>query len=252
MTLMEYQLEICAADIDSVHAAARGGADRVELCSALSDGGVTPSIGLISEAMKVPDIKIHVLIRPRGGDFIYNQAETRAMLTDIAFARAAGVHGLVIGALTPAGHIDMPLCSRLMEAAGDTPVTFHRAFDLCADPMKALDDIISLGCSRILTSGQASDAMHGTETLRRFSEKAAGRVTILAGSGVTPANAADILRVSGVSELHASARSRIESQATYRRSGVAMGTPGNDEYSRLATSESIVRELSRIVHNFTP
>ena len=138
-------LEVCAADPASVKAATEGGAARVELCSALGEGGVTPSAGLIRQALKVPGIKVHVLIRPRGGDFSYDEDEIQTMCADIRTAREAGVHGVVIGALTPEGDIDMDACRRMMSEAGDLNVTFHRAFDLCRDPEKAVEEIIALG-----------------------------------------------------------------------------------------------------------
>ncbi|WP_435052599.1 copper homeostasis protein CutC, partial [Paramuribaculum intestinale] len=151
-------LEVCAGDIESVYAASRGGAQRVELCSALADGGITPSTGFIRQAVRVPGMKVHVLIRPRGGDFLYTPEEVASMTDDIVAAREAGAHGVVIGALTPDGDIDMDACRHMMEAAAGMNVTFHRAFDLCRDPFEALDDIIALGCNRLLTSGQAASA----------------------------------------------------------------------------------------------
>lgn len=240
---MKRILEVCCGDIDSVEAAAAGGADRVELCSALGEGGVTPSIGLIRSALAVPGIRVHVLIRPRGGDFLYDKKEVDCMVDDIVAAREAGAHGVVIGALTADGDIDMNACSRMMDAAAGISVTFHRAFDMCRDPRKALEDIISLGCDRVLTSGQAASACEGKETLAEMVRQAAGRITILAGAGVSPDNAADIIAASGTNEVHASARHTIGSGMKYRHQGVSMGTPGSDEYSRKVTSPDIVRQI---------
>lgn len=240
---MKNLLEVCAGDIDSVIAAAQGGASRVELCSALGEGGVTPSIGFIRSALQVQGIRVHVLIRPRGGDFLYTPQEVDCMVDDIVAAREAGVHGVVIGALTPDGEIDMNACRKMMEAAAGINVTFHRAFDLCRDPFKALEDIISLGCDRILTSGQAQTALEGKENLAELVKQADGRIIILAGAGVSQSNAAEILNASGTGEIHASARTSVESGMKFRHSGVSMGTPGSDEYSRKTTSADIVKQI---------
>ncbi|MDE6049254.1 MAG: copper homeostasis protein CutC [Paramuribaculum sp.] len=240
---MKNLLEVCAGDIDSVIAAAAGGASRVELCSALGEGGVTPSIGFIRSALKVPGIRVHVLIRPRGGDFLYTPDEVDCMVDDIVAAREAGVQGVVIGALTPDGEIDMPACRKMVEAAAGISVTFHRAFDLCRDPFKALEEIISLGCDRILTSGQAQSALEGKNTLAELVRLADGRIIILAGAGVSQSNAAEIIKSSGTNEIHASARAAVESGMKFRHGGVSMGTPGSDEYSRKTTSADIVKQI---------
>ncbi len=236
-------LEVCAGDIESVIAAANGGADRVELCSALVEGGVTPSIGFIKQALKVKGIEVHVLIRPRGGDFLYTQQEADMMVDDVIACREAGVHGVVIGALTADGHIDTELCSRLVKAADGINVTFHRAFDLCADPVEALEQIIALGCNRLLTSGQAASAEAGVEMLANLVKQADGRLTILAGGGVSAANAAAILAGSGTNEIHASGRSTVGSKMTYRKDGVSMGAPDSDEYARKVTDVKIVADI---------
>lgn len=246
---MKPALEVCAADPSSVRAAAQGGADRVELCSALGEGGVTPSHGLIRHALSVPGIKVHVLIRPRGGDFIYDADEVETMCADISHCREMGVHGVVIGALTPEGDIDMDACRRMMAEAGDMNVTFHRAFDLCREPMKALDDIISLGANRLLTSGQAARAIDGVEMLARLQKQAGDRLTILAGAGVNASNASDIMKLGGVHEVHASARHTIGSPMTFRREGVNMGTPGADEYARSTTSAQAVADIVKAIND---
>lgn len=231
-------LEVCAADLDSVANAAKAGAARVELCSALAEGGVTPSRGLLSEALKL--IKVNVLIRPRGGDFLYSDAEKECMLSDIRDARRTGANGVVVGALTIDGNIDIDFCRRAVEAAGPLELTFHRAFDLCRDPFEALEQIIALGFDRILTSGQAAGALQGVDVLRELNEKAGSRITILAGGGVNPGNAGEIIRLTGVRELHASARQCVPSAMKYRHDGVAMGARDSDEYSRAVSSPEII------------
>lgn len=248
---MTPQLEICAADIDSVIAAAAGGAQRVELCSGLSEGGMTPSAGLVAEALKQPGIKVHVLVRPRPGDFLYTDTEVKIMQHDIELMRSLGVHGVVIGALTPEGDIDTETCRRLTECAEGINITFHRAFDLTRNPLTALDQIIELGCNRVLTSGCAPTALEGIETLRRLNDYAAGRITILAGAGISPQNAASIMQRTGIHELHASARSLLTSRMLYHNENVSMGNLGTDEYARMSTSASIVRDLVSVMNNKT-
>ena len=238
--------EVCAADIDSVYAAANGGADRVELCCALSEGGLTPSAGMIKEALKVPGIKVNVLIRPRSGDFVYSEAETRTMLRDIAFCREAGVNGVVFGMLTPEGGIDTAACRLLACEAEGMHMTFHRAFDMCRDPRSAVRAIIDLGFDRILTSGQAATAMAGS-ALIGILQKDFPEITFMAAGGVTPANAAEIIRLAGVREIHASAKSVVASTMSYRHAGVSMGSPGIDEYSRATASEATVRNIRETI-----
>lgn len=201
----ERALEVCCADLPSVDAAVRGGAQRVELCQALELGGVTPSAGMIEWAVG-RGIRVHVLIRPRGGHFVYSPDEVRCMATDIAMARALGASGVVIGALTPAGDIDTEACGLLARQAGGMSVTFHRAFDECRAPLRALEDIIALGCDRLLTSGHAPSAAEGCGLLATLVRQAAGRITILPGCGVTPDNARMILERTGAWELHGSLR----------------------------------------------
>lgn len=241
-------LEVCAGDIGSVKAASTGGAARVELCSALEVGGITPSDGFITEALKVGGVKVHVLIRPRNGDFLYDDDEIECMARDVKIARELGAHGVVIGALTTDGNVDIEACKRILRHADSMNVTFHRAFDLCRDPFKAIDEICSLGCNRILTSGQAPSAEAGVELLSKLNDYAHGRLKILAGGGINPSNAAKIIQATGISEVHASARSKMPSKMQYRRDGVAMGAPDSDEYSRATTSAEIVK---RIVESIT-
>jgi len=248
---MDRKLEICCGDIQSVRAALEGGADRVELCSGLEAGGLTPSIGLIKAAVEIAKstkMLVHVLIRPREGDFLYTEDETEVMISDIDSAREAGADGVVIGALNQDGDIDVETCRRMVEHAHGLNITFHRAFDLCRDAEKALENIIELGCNRILTSGQAPTAEKGIGTLQHLNKIADGRLTILAGSGVTPANARKIIDEAEVCELHASARSTCKSKMVYRNEGVSMGAPDSDEYTRKATDQSIVKQLSEIIN----
>ncbi len=200
-------LEICAGDLASAQAAARGGAQRIELCAALALDGLTPSAGMIQAARRIEGIKLHVLIRPREGDFVYDDAEAEVMLRDIGLARQLGADGVVIGALTPDGDIDLPLCRRLVEAAQGMQVTFHRAFDHCRAPLSALEAVIALGCMRLLTSGQAPTAEAGIPLLRQLVRQADDRLIVMPGAGVTPANARLILDATDATEIHGSLRS---------------------------------------------
>lgn len=241
-------LEICAGSVESAIAARDGGAARIELCAALEIGGTTPSAGLIAEARKIEGIVLNVIIRPRGGDFLYNEYEAACMEQDIRTCRQLGADGVVIGALTAEGDIDTALCKRLIDAADGMSITFHRAFDMCRDPKRALEELIAIGCDRVLTSGQAATAEAGLPLLKELVQQAAGRISIMPGCGVNSGNAARILQATAAVEIHASARKSVGSGMLFRHSGVSMGTPGSDEYARKETDanevELIVRSIS--------
>jgi len=197
-------LEVCCGNLDSVHAAVKGGAPRIELCSALELDGLTPAWeDLRTARSRYPNLTIHVLIRPRPGDFCYSPAELQQMSADIKIALALGADGIVIGCLTPSGDVDVPAMQVLMADARH--VTFHRAFDVCRQPFDALETIIGLGCTRLLTSGQAPTVAEGTDMVRALRERADGRIGLLPGCGVTPRNARRILELTGCTEIHASA-----------------------------------------------
>ena len=236
-------LEVCAGCIESVFSAQRGGAFRVELCSGLDEGGMTPSVGFVKEAVAVPNLRKHVLIRPRGGDFLYTAAEKKVMCRDIEYIKGLGVDGVVVGALNADGGIDMDGMRDFMAAAEGIDVTFHRAFDLCANPSFALEQIIDLGCSRVLTSGTAATAEEGVFLLKQLVEQARGRISLMPGCGVNEQNAAKIILETGATEIHASARGLFESKMTFRHGGVGMGKSGVDEYARMATSEEKVKAI---------
>lgn len=240
---MNYQFEICANSVSSCLAAQEAGAHRVELCAALPEGGTTPSYGEIALAREVLNIKLHVLIRPRSGDFLYNDAEMKSMLKDIEMCRHLGVDGVVIGCLDKAGKVDVEKMQMLMEAAGDMSVTFHRAFDVCSDPFEAMEQIITLGCDRILTSGQQATAIAGASLLKALNQQAAGRIILLAGSGVNENNIDKIAEISNLHEFHFSARTPVPSLMEYRKPGVPMGgTVEIDEYSYPYTSVEKVKK----------
>ena len=234
-----YKFEICANSVASCIAAQEGGADRVELCSGIPEGGTTPSFGMIHKARASIDIALNVIIRPRGGDFLYTADELEEMVHDIRIAKELGADGLVFGCLTKEGDIDMEAMSVLMEAAADLPVTFHRAFDHSADPMRALQDIIDLGCARILTSGCRPTAMQGSSLLAELVKAAGDRIIIMPGCGVNESNIAEIARLSGAREFHFSAREPVESGMLFRNPDVAMGSE-EDPYGTVRTTAARV------------
>jgi copper homeostasis protein len=230
-----YKFEICANSVASCIAAQEGGADRVELCAGIPEGGTTPSYGMIRNARESISIALNVIIRPRGGDFLYSESEIKEMIYDIHVAKELGADGLVFGCLSPDGNVDMNAMKTLMDAAGDTPVTFHRAFDHTIDPFKALEDIISLGCVRILTSGCKPTALEGADLLAQLVDKAGERLIIMPGCGVRENNIAEIARLSGAREFHFSARESVESGMIFRNPEVTMGTE-DDPYGYVATT----------------
>ncbi len=198
-------VEVCCSSPADVQAAVKGGADRIELCSALATGGVTPSAGLIYEAVKIAgSVPVMVLIRPRDGHFVYDEAEVRAMEADIAVARRLGAYGVVIGALTEAGTVDMAVCRRLVKAARGMNITFSRAIDITVDPMQSLQQVTALGVDRVLTSGGAPNALQGADVLRKMVD--ARGPLIMAGGGVSAANVSEIVELTGVPEVHGSFR----------------------------------------------
>ncbi|MDR2126121.1 MAG: copper homeostasis protein CutC [Prevotellaceae bacterium] len=203
---MSLVLEICAYSIIDCIEAQCGGANRVELCEDMRTGGITPSYETVTGVRKHTNIPIHVMIRPRGGNFVYNEREIQIMLKSIRMAKHCGVSGLVFGCLTAAGDIDLTVCNRLMNEAQPLPVTFHRAFDKCRHPEQALEDIIKLGFARLLTSGQQPDAETGIPMLQQIVGQSANRIIIMPGSGINPDNIVKIARATGVNELHTSAQ----------------------------------------------
>lgn len=198
-------LEVCCADLQSVKAAVEGGAHRIELCQALEVDGLTPSEMMMESAISM-GIPVQVLIRPREGNFVYNEDEVQSMLKDIRLAKQLGANGVVIGALKPGGSINEKTVRRLVGEAEGLSITFHRAFDVCAKPLEALEQIISLGCHRLLTSGQAPTAEQGIPLLKKLVGQAAGRIIIMPGAGVNPENAYRILSETGAREIHGSLR----------------------------------------------
>jgi copper homeostasis protein len=237
-------VEVCVDSVSGVLAAQEAGADRVELCCALFEGGLTPSAGLIEATREAATIDVNVLIRPRGGDFIYDRHEVRAMLRDIEVAASLGVNGVVLGALTPDGDVDVPLCRQLMTAAAGLSVTFHRAFDMARHPLDALETVVDLGAHRLLTSGQESSALEGAPLIAELVAAAGDRVIVMAGGGITDRNVARIVAQTGVREVHFTARTTVDSAARHRNTRVAMGGALRaEEYTHRRTSPQAIQHI---------
>lgn len=205
--------EICAVNIQSAFAAQQSGAQRIELCSALDVGGLTPSIGLIRAAVKALSIPVHVLIRVREGDFCYSEEELEIMLEDIRLCGEAGAAGVVVGALTPAHSLDLPKMQAMKTAAGNMHITCHRAFDFTADAETALEQLIAFGFGRVLSSGQANSAFEGRHRLRTFVDQANGRISVMPGSGINTQNIRAIAEASGAQDFHFTAKKKVNPAA---------------------------------------
>ncbi|NJB85551.1 copper homeostasis protein [Lewinella marina] len=238
------RFEVCLQGIDDVYAAHAGGADRVELCSALVEGGLTPSHAAIAASLEV-GIDVMVMIRPRGGDFDYSARELDLMEKDIAVCRELGVTGVVFGMLQPDGQVARTQVQRMVEAAGPLQTTFHRAFDVCRDPWEALEELIGLGVDRILTSGQRGTVPEGISLIRGLIERAGDRISIMPGCGITADNVAQVIALTGAEEFHATAFDRVGSHMAHRNEEVYMGIPGLEEYEREAVTPAAVRRFLR-------
>ena len=235
-------IEICVEGVDGALAGAAGGGDRVELCASLLEGGLTPSLGTVRAALAAVRVPVHVMVRPRGGDFLYSSHEHASMLDDAAALRDLGVPGLGVGYLTEDGAVDAARTAAFVAAAGTAGVTFHRAFDMAADPATALEALIRCGVRRVLTSGQAPTGLAGSPLLRRLQTQAAGRIIVMACGDLRPENIAQLWRETGVAELHFSAPRRVASPMRYRNPALAMGgVPAEREYERTVTDPDRVR-----------
>ncbi|WP_313342734.1 copper homeostasis protein CutC [Stenotrophomonas sp.] len=220
MSASRHVLEIASNSVASALAAQQGGANRIELFDNLAEGGTTPSYASIAVARERLRIPLFVLIRPRPGDFHYDTLEAELMLRDIQNCRQLGCDGVVIGALDAHGEIDIPLCQQLVSAAGPLGITFHRAFDAARDLPAALEQVIALGCERVLSSGGQASAEAGSAMLAQLVAQAGQRLSVMAGAGITPGNIANIATVTGCHELHASAKSVRASGMRYRNANL--------------------------------
>lgn len=210
-------IEAAVESIGGVLAADAEGVDRIELCGSLHDGGLTPSAGLIERALACVTVPIHVFVRPRTGNFVYDRHDVAVMLSDIEYAKTVGAVGVVFGVLTADGRIDRELMAELIAAAKPMAVGFHRAFDQVADQSAALETLIDLSVAVVLTSGGAELALDGSAKLRQLVDQARGRIDILAGGGITPSNVAELLERSGVRHVHGKAFVGVRAAAAQRR-----------------------------------
>jgi copper homeostasis protein len=241
---MNVKLEICVDTVESAVYAQDAGAVRVELCSSLPEGGTTPGIGTITSARNNLSIGLHVMIRPRGGDFLYSDTEYDIMRRDIEACGECGVDGIVLGILERDGTIDVERTTRLIELARPMSVTFHRAFDLCSNPEKSLLDIIDTGADRLLTSGQKDKAGEAAEFIRHLIVKAGKKIIIMPGSGLNEANIVHIAKITGASEFHLTARRILVSDMIFRRQNISMGgVAGLTEYSRKVADSDMIKRM---------
>jgi copper homeostasis protein len=234
--------EVCVDSIESAMAAQDGGADRVELCSDLLEGGLTPSYGTLRVARESLRIKIMAMVRPRGGDFCYADPEFHAMQHDIEAAKKAGANGIVIGLLNPDGTVDVERTRKLIEVARPLPVTFHRAFDMTRDAFSALETLIDLGVDRVLTSGQEATVVEGLELITELVQRAAGRIIVMPGGGITDRNVGKVVAATGAKEVHFGGGEAVEGRMRFRNPRVFMGgTLRPPEYSRDLVAPDYVR-----------
>ena len=230
-----YEIEVCCDSWQSTNIAHEAGVHRVELCSGIGEGGLTPSLGLIQLVMQKLDIQTHVLIRPRSGDFLYSPEEIEIMEKDVEFCRNSGVHGVVIGFLLANGDIDVDLTKRFVELAGNMKVTFHRAFDMCKDPLKALEELKELGVDYLLTSGQAAKAKDGEALISELVKRSDGKIKIMPGSGVRAHNLEELMKNTQAPAYHMSARIKTDSAMEYKKTSVAMGAQSLDDEYKIST-----------------
>lgn len=242
-------LEICADSVESAVAAERGGARRIELCSDLVEGGITPSVGLLCTVRQRIRIDIYMMIRPRGGDFCYTEEEYEGMARDIEVGKQHGADGFVFGILHDDARIDEERTRRLVELARPKHVTFHRAFDMTRDLDHALETVIRTGAVRVLTSGGAQKAEAGISTLARLVSSAQSRIAIMACGGISESNVHHVISATGVNEVHASLRSQSPSPMRYRNENVTMGLIKGREYERRVVRDESVRRLMSAIHS---
>lgn len=239
--MMKYVLEACVDSVKSAIEAEKGGAQRVELCSNLIIGGTSPGAALFRQVRKNTNLRIRVLLRPRFGDFCYDEYEYEMMKEEVAMYRDLGADAIVTGILKSNGDLDVERMKELIEIAGDTPIALHRAFDVSRDPKTALEQAVELGIITILTSGQKNAAWDGRDLLKELVEQSAGRIEILAGAGISPATIEKLVPYTGVTSYHMSGKITLDSAMKFRRDGVSMGFPGFSEYEIWQTDQKNIR-----------
>lgn len=243
-----YKLEVCVDSIQSCLAAGQAGADRIELCDNLYEGGTTPSYGMIQLARKELQLKIHVLIRPRGGDFLYSDLEFEIMKKDIEIAKKLKVDGVVIGILKSDGSVDVNRTKVLVDLARPLSVTFHRAYDMSRDPFQSLEEVIDTSADRLLTSGMMNEAPEGAKLIANLVKKAGDRICIMPGAGINKDNIRDMIAITGAREYHLTGASLEESKMHYRNPKVFMGGLSEiPEFERFVTDEKRITSVMKIL-----
>jgi copper homeostasis protein len=240
------KLEICCFSVQSAINANLSGADRVELCAGRPEGGTTPTLGFIENTLNQVNIPVYVMLRPRGGDFLYDKHEIETMFYDLKEIKKLNPAGIVFGALLPNGTIDIDLLKRIIQLADGTPITFHRAFDMTNTPFEALETLIDLGIENILTSGQKNKAIDATARLIELVKLANGKINIMAGSGINPQNLDQILHT-GVDAVHFSATAYYQSKMLYKQPDIYMGSGNSDEYLLQFADAKLIREVADII-----
>jgi len=241
-------VEVCVDSVTSAVAAERGGAQRVELCSDLLEGGLTPSLGLLGVVRSRVSIAVHPIIRPRPGDFCYSDEECECMQRDIELAKREGADGVVLGILHSDSKVDVRRTQQLIELARPLSVTFHRAFDMSADLVEALEDVCATGADRVLTSGGEQECVQGLSTIARLTQAAARRITIMAGGRIRTIDAANIIARTGVTEIHVGLATPVSSSMAGPNSHrISLGKAQESEFQRTQVLEENVRELIRAV-----
>lgn len=243
-------LECCVDSVESALNADGGGADRIELCANLSIGGTSPSIFLFNEIKRLSNIKIHVLLRPRCGDFLYTEYEKNIIRQEVELFRDAGSDGIVVGALKANGDLDYSFMKEIKDISGDMNVVLHRAFDVCRDPFETLQQSIELGIHTILTSGHQNNCLEGIHLIRELDIKSRGKLTIMAGAGMNSSVIKEFLENTKVKAFHMSAKKILDSGMEFRNNNVSMGIPGLSEYEIWRTDEEEVRRVREILNIF--
>jgi copper homeostasis protein len=241
---MNFSLEICTDNVESAIEAQNAGAGRIELCNNLTEGGTTPGYGTIASARKNLSAGLHVMIRPREGDFLYSNTDYDIMRREIEICGECGVNGVVLGILLADGSIDIDRTGKLIELARPMSATFHRAFDMCNYPFKGLEDVIATGADRLLTSGQQNKASEGIDLIYNLIKRAAGRIIIMPGSGINESNIMEIARRTGASEFHLTARKSVDSEMIFRAHNISLGSDTNiSEFSRKVVDRDMIRSI---------
>ncbi len=246
----KFILECCVDSVESAINASNGGANRLELCANLSIGGTSPSIFLFKEIRKISSIPMHVLLRPRFGDFLYTDYEKNIIKCEVELFRDAGAEGIVIGALKKDGELDYDFMKEIKEISGDMNVVLHRAFDVCRDPFEVLNQSIEIGLHTILTSGQQNNCLKGMELISKLHEKSQSKISIMAGSGMNSNIIKEFLLKTKIKAFHMSAKQVLNSKMEFRNENVNMGIPSLSEYEIWRTNEEEIRKVKDILNNF--